>query len=252
MEISCKRWSIEQKWEAAARILKLGLPEPTVTKNGFLWSGQRTRKCMEKIAEYVPRCMEYKVHTKFRNMCGRYQWDSRLNPRQELLPIQIKDIQKVPTGKHTHRFDLTVENDHTYMVDGVAVHNSPETTTGGNALKFYASVRLDVRRITGIIKDALDQPIGGHMKVKVIKNKVAPPFKECELDIIWGDGISKGADLIALGEGLGVVEKSGAWYSMDGDRLAQGHNNTVRLISEDEELQAKIRAAIEAVEKGSE
>ncbi|MFX8664564.1 DNA recombination/repair protein RecA, partial [Acinetobacter baumannii] len=93
---------------------------------------------------------------------------------------------------------------------------SPETTTGGNALKFYASVRLDIRRI-GALKDK-DEVIGNATRVKVVKNKVAPPFKVVEFDIMYGEGVSKTGELIDLGEKAGVVEKSGSWYSYDGQR----------------------------------
>jgi recombination protein RecA len=100
---------------------------------------------------------------------------------------------------------------------------SPETTTGGNALKFYASVRLDIRRI-GAIKDR-DEVVGNATRVKVVKNKVAPPFKQVEFDIMYGEGISKTGELIDLGVKAGVVEKSGAWFSYGDERIGQGREN---------------------------
>ena len=103
------------------------------------------------------------------------------------------------------------------------MYGSPETTTGGNALKFYASVRLDIRRI-GSIKDH-DEVTGNQTRVKVVKNKVAPPFKQVEFDIMYGEGISKIGELIDLGVKAGVVEKSGAWFSYDSQRLGQGREN---------------------------
>ncbi|MCA0304721.1 MAG: recombinase RecA, partial [Proteobacteria bacterium] len=108
------------------------------------------------------------------------------------------------------------------MKIGVMFGN-PETTTGGNALKFYASVRLDIRRI-GAIKDK-DEVVGNSTRVKVVKNKVAPPFKVVEFDIMYGEGVSKTGELIDLGEKAGVVEKSGSWYSYDGQRIGQGREN---------------------------
>jgi recombination protein RecA len=108
------------------------------------------------------------------------------------------------------------------MKIGVMFGN-PETTTGGNALKFYSTIRLDIRRITQIKKD--DGVIGARTRVKVVKNKLAPPFREAEFDIIYGEGISREGDILDLGSGLGVVEKSGSWYSVSGERIGQGREN---------------------------
>ena len=105
---------------------------------------------------------------------------------------------------------------------------SPETTTGGNALKFYASVRLDIRRI-GQIKDK-DQIVGNQTRVKVVKNKVAPPFKITEFDILYGEGISKEGEIIDLGVAEGFVEKSGSWYSFNGNRIGQGRENAKKFL----------------------
>ena len=100
---------------------------------------------------------------------------------------------------------------------------NPETTTGGNALKFYASVRMDIRRI-GAIKDR-DEVIGNQTRVKIVKNKLAPPFKTVEFDIMYGEGISKTGEILDMATEMGLVEKSGAWYSHDGDRIGQGREN---------------------------
>jgi recombination protein RecA len=118
---------------------------------------------------------------------------------------------------------------------------NPETTTGGNALKFYSSIRLDIRRL-GAIKLA-DQIVGSRTKVKVVKNKVAPPFKEAEFDIFYGTGISKEGELVDLGTELGIVEKSGAWYSFNGERIGQGRENTKEFLKENPEI-------ADAIEKG--
>ncbi|MCC0012211.1 MAG: recombinase RecA [Rhodobiaceae bacterium] len=124
------------------------------------------------------------------------------------------------------------------------MYGSPETTTGGNALKFYASVRLDIRRI-GAIKDR-DEVVGNQTRVKVVKNKVAPPFREVEFDIMYGEGISKLGELIDLGVKGGIVEKSGAWFSYDSQRLGQGRENAKQYLRENpevaEEIEAKVRA----------
>ncbi|MEQ9491152.1 MAG: recombinase RecA [Alphaproteobacteria bacterium] len=120
---------------------------------------------------------------------------------------------------------------------------SPETTTGGNALKFYASVRLDIRRI-GQIKDK-DVVVGNQTRVKVVKNKVAPPFRQVEFDIMYGEGISKTGELLDLGVNANIVEKSGAWFSYDGQRIGQGRENAKRFLTENkdiaDQLERKIR-----------
>ena len=119
---------------------------------------------------------------------------------------------------------------------------NPETTTGGNALKFYASVRLDIRRI-GQIKDR-DEVVGSQTRVKVVKNKVAPPFKQVEFDIMYGEGISKTGELIDLGVKAGIVEKSGAWISYDGERIGQGRENAKAFLKDNPKVAAAIEKAI--------
>ena len=119
---------------------------------------------------------------------------------------------------------------------------SPETTTGGNALKFYASVRLDIRRI-GSIKDR-DEVVGNQTRVKVVKNKMAPPFKQVEFDIMYGEGISKTGELVDLGVKAGIVEKSGAWFSYDSQRLGQGRENAKTFLRENPEISNEIEHSI--------
>jgi len=121
---------------------------------------------------------------------------------------------------------------------------SPETTTGGNALKFYASVRLDIRRI-GSIKRG-DEVVGSETRVKVVKNKVAPPFKQATFDILYGEGVSREGEIIDLGVDLGIVDKSGAWYSYNGDRIGQGKDNVRNFLRENTEMARDIEAAIRA------
>ena len=119
---------------------------------------------------------------------------------------------------------------------------SPETTTGGNALKFYASVRLDIRRIGSIKKG--DEVIGNETRVKVLKNKVAPPFKQVEFDLLYNEGISREGEIIDLGVKEGLVEKSGAWYSYNGDRIGQGKDNVRNFLKEHPEMAQEIEAQI--------
>jgi recombination protein RecA len=122
------------------------------------------------------------------------------------------------------------------------MYGSPETTTGGNALKFYASVRLDIRRI-GAIKER-DEVVGNTTRVKVVKNKVAPPFKQVEFDIMYGEGISKMGELIDLGVKAGIVEKAGAWFSHDSVRIGQGRENAKTFLKQNPDMAAKIEQMI--------
>jgi recombination protein RecA len=124
------------------------------------------------------------------------------------------------------------------------MYGSPETTTGGNALKFYASVRLDIRR-TGQIK-AGEDIVGNTTRVKVVKNKVAPPFKQVEFDIMYGEGISKTGEILDLGVKAGIVEKSGAWFSYDSVRVGQGRENSKVFLTENPDVAARIEAAVRA------
>jgi len=119
---------------------------------------------------------------------------------------------------------------------------NPETTTGGNALKFYATVRLDIRRIAQIKKD--DSVIGGRTRVKVVKNKLAPPFREAEFDILYGEGISREGDILDLGVEQDIVEKSGAWYSVGGERIGQGRENARLFLKEHPEISADLAKKI--------
>jgi recombination protein RecA len=124
------------------------------------------------------------------------------------------------------------------------VYGNPETTTGGRALKFYASVRIDVRK-TDQIKSGTEV-VGNHVKCKVVKNKVAPPFKTAEFDIVYGKGISKESELIELGTTLGIIEKSGSWFSYNGDKLGQGKDNARQVLMENNALAAEIESNIRA------
>ena len=127
---------------------------------------------------------------------------------------------------------------------------NPETTTGGNALKFYASVRLDIRRTTQI-KDG-EEALGNHVKVKVVKNKMAPPFKKAEFDIVFGEGISHSSELVDLGVELGIITKSGSWFSYNDQKLAQGREAAKKVMQDNpelaDEIEAKIRAALKSIQ----
>jgi recombination protein RecA len=122
---------------------------------------------------------------------------------------------------------------------------SPETTTGGNALKFYASVRLDIRR-TGTIKKG-EEAIGNETKVKVVKNKVAPPFKTAEFDILFGEGISREGEIIDMGVQHGILEKSGAWYAYSGEKIGQGRDNAREFLRENPDLAREVENKVREI-----
>jgi recombination protein RecA len=147
------------------------------------------------------------------------------------------------TGNIKHSNTLVVFINQIRMKIGV-MFGSPETTTGGNALKFYSSVRLDIRRI-GAVKDG-DEVIGNETRVKVVKNKVAPPFRQAEFQILYGQGINRLGELVEMGSKLGIVEKSGAWYSYKSDRIGQGKKNACDFLRDNPEMAQEIEAAIRA------
>jgi recombination protein RecA len=152
------------------------------------------------------------------------------------------DIQSKTDYPIMSRYDIEVEGSHNYFADGVMVHNSPETTTGGKALKFYASVRMDVRRIE-TLKDGTDA-VGNRTRVKVVKNKVSPPFKQAEFDILYGKGISKEGSLIDMGVEQGFIRKSGSWFTYEGEQLGQGKENARNFLLENVDVANEIEKKI--------
>ncbi len=163
--------------------------------------------------------------------------DSHVGLQARLMSQSLRKL----TGSISRSRCMVIFINQLRMKIGV-MYGNPETTTGGNALKFYASVRLDIRR-TGQIKDR-DEIIGNTTRVKVVKNKVAPPFKQVEFDIMYGQGISKIGEILDLGVKAGLVEKSGAWFSYDSVRIGQGRENAKNFLTEHPELRDKLEAAI--------
>jgi recombination protein RecA len=204
------------------------------------FSTASSEKFQKLVAPYMHPSMEYKLLPRFRGEFSVQQEFVPATPR--LVPAQILDIHVKPPTRSMSRFDLEVEGSHNYFVDGVMVHNSPETTSGGKALKFYASVRLDVRRIE-TLKEGTDA-VGNRTRVKVVKNKMSPPFKVAEFDIIYGVGISREGSLIDLGVEQGIVRKSGAWYTYEGDQLGQGKENARTFLRDNPDLANEIEKRI--------
>ncbi|MBI4065695.1 recombinase RecA [Candidatus Kaiserbacteria bacterium] len=179
-----------------------------------------TDKFLQLIRFFVHPSMQYKMLPQYRRpLAVKPQYDEQ---RQLALAVPVVRIADKPKKRGMNRFDIRVRGHHNFLADGIIVHNSPETTPGGKALKFYTSVRMDIRRIASIKKG--EEVVGGRVRVKVVKNKVAAPFKTTEFDLLYNEGISREGELIALGEKFGLVEKVGATYKFNGEKLAVGYD----------------------------
>ncbi len=206
----------------------------------LVFGKDETAKLHELVAPYVHPSMGYKLLKRFH---GRFAVEPEfVEPTLLPVPAPVLDVRIKPPTRSMHRFDIEVEGTHNYLADGVIVHNSPETTTGGKALKFYASVRLDIRRIE-TLKDGTDM-VGNRTRVKVVKNKCAPPFKQAEFDILYGIGISREGSLVDVGVEQGIVRKSGAWYTYEGDQMGQGKENARKFLKENPDVAAEIEKKI--------
>jgi recombination protein RecA len=206
----------------------------------LLFSTAGTRTFHELVAPYVHPSMEYKLLPDLR---GQFRVNPEFtDPTMALLPGHVVSSSVVSYEDEVSRYDIEIAGTHNYFANGVMVHNSPETTTGGKALKFYASVRLDVRRIE-TLKDGTD-PVGNRTRVKVVKNKVSPPFKQAEFDILYGHGISREGGLIDMGVEHGFIRKAGAWYTYEGDQLGQGKENARNFLRDNPDLADEIEKKV--------
>ncbi|MCH9709267.1 MAG: recombinase RecA [Actinomycetia bacterium] len=212
----------------------------TAGKAVLTFSTAASAAFQEVVAPYMAPSMDHKLLPRFRGRC--VVEPQFVEPSQRLVPARVLDVHVKPHTQSMNRFDIEVEGNHNYFVDGVMVHNSPETTTGGKALKFYASVRLDVRRIE-TLKDGTDA-VGNRTRVKVVKNKVSPPFKQAEFDILYGKGISKEGSLIDMGVEQGFIRKSGSWFTYEGEQLGQGKENARKFMIENPEIAAEVEKKI--------
>ena len=202
----------------------------------LVFAKDETAKLHALIAPFVHPSMQYKLLERFQ---GRFAVEPVFAPvRQMLAPMPILSITVKPPTRSMHRFDIEVGGTHNYFVDGVMVHNSPETTPGGRALKFYSSVRLDIRRIESI-KDGAEI-VGNRTRVKVVKNKVAPPFRQAEFDIMYGKGISREGTLLDIAVDMGIIKKSGAWFTYEGEQLGQGRENAKSFLADNPEIMVEV------------
>lgn len=240
--ICCARMPVEKRQALAGWFAQRHIPTTLTTDGRINFNVAATRLFHKMIAPFIHSSMDYKLLPEYRGFYQPINFEIEKLSRAVAMPIL--DIYRKPSSKKTHRFDVEVEGNHNYMVDGVIVHNSPETTTGGNALKFYASVRLDIRRIGSVKKG--DDTLGNETRVKVVKNKVAPPFRQAEFEILYGEGISFVGELVDLGVSYGFINKSGSWYAYNGEKIGQGKENVKAFLKENpekaKEIEAKIRA----------
>ncbi|MDE3031978.1 MAG: recombinase RecA [Acidobacteriota bacterium] len=213
------------------------LRESSANKKAILvFDTSESAKFQALIAPYVHPSMDYKLLARFR---GRFALEPVFEPmRYELMAMPVTAVRVKPKTRSMHRFDIEVEDSHNYLVDGVVVHNSPEVTPGGRALKFYSSVRLDIRRIESI-KDGTEI-VGNRTRVKVVKNKCAAPFKQAEFDIMYGQGISREGSVLDVAVELAFVKKAGAWFTYEGEQLGQGRENVKTFLRENPQLMAEI------------
>jgi recombination protein RecA len=230
---------------------RLGIGRPRDDGFRFAFNSQQTALLQRAIAPYLHPAVDYKLPPRLR---GQFVWQPPVGHTEtpegrrtfRVVPVEITDRRVRPSGIRPYRFDLEVEGNHTYLANGVVVHNSPETTTGGRALKFYSSIRLDIRR-QDTIKNGTEA-IGVRTKVKVVKNKLSPPFREAEFDVIYGEGISKEGSVLDLASEHNVVEKSGTWYTYKSERIGQGRENAKRYLKDNPkvlaDLEAKVRGAL--------
>jgi recombination protein RecA len=219
-------------WGINAKLTVRGAREVAVLQ----FPTAETAKLHALIAPFVHPSMQYKLLPAYQ---GRFEVEPVFaEPRQVLMPMPITSISVKPPTRSMHRFDIEVGGTHNYFVDGVMVHNSPETTPGGRALKFYSSVRLDIRRIESL-KDGAEV-VGNRTRVKVVKNKVSPPFRQAEFDIMYGQGISREGSLIDMSVDLGIVKKSGAWFTYEGEQLGQGREKAKEYLKQNPEVMMEI------------
>ena len=204
--------------------------------------------------------MNYKIHKDFHNTLKEETIDNSNTVKEILIPVKIVDIYEKPFNSKINKFDIEVEQNHNYFVDNVLVHNSPETTTGGNALKFYASIRMDVRNASGDkdISEEFGQK-SKKIKVKIVKNKVAPPFTVAELTLNTNEeeneyGFSQYEELLNLCVKKELIKKAGAWYSYGDEKIGQGANSAIQWLKANPEIYKTLREKVTSIflEKGKE
>lgn len=199
-----------------------------------------SQKFQQLIKRYVHPSMVYKLLPVYRGYFNVKPVFSE--PVWKPIAVPITDIHDKPRTRAMVRFDIGVRGTHNFMADGIIIHNSPETTSGGMALKFYSSVRIEMRRSAQI--QAGERIVGNRVKLKIVKNKVAPPFRTTEFDILYNEGISRYADIVNTGVRYNVINKSGAWFNYGKEKLGQGIEGARIFLKENPKLEKEIVAKI--------
>jgi len=243
IEISVKKYAKDLIDLLAYQLNKEFLVFPTITnRKTLLFSGEESKKIQELVCKYIHPSMQYKLSHHFQDKF-EIIWTTFKEPIWKMVKMKILNKEEIiMDSKYMQKFDLEIEDNHNYLVDGVGVHNSPETTTGGNALKFYASQRIDIRRI-GQNKDG-EEVKSNRTRVKVVKNKVAPPYKKAEFNIEFGTGIDKIQEIIDIAVMLDIIKKSGSWFSYGETKLGQGSAGVKTLFKDNPELCEEIKDKI--------
>ncbi len=244
-EIAANSFSYEDRQLLVDWLAEQGI-EAKNHANGRISFGNKeaVQKFHAWIARYVHPSMQHKLMAEFRGQFRAIEAD----PCERLVavPMPILNIYTKPRTRSMNRFDLEIEGNHSYIVDGVVVHNSPETTSGGRALKFYASMRLDVRKLESL-KASGGEVIGTRTRVRVTKNKVAPPFREAEFEIMFVEGgISKTGEILDLATELNLIEKRGAFYRYNDGLLGQGRENAKAFLNENPAIRDELEDAVRA------
>ena len=221
---------IKYKYDIEGKLVKQGY------KTIIVFDQHNSNKFQQLIKKYIHPSMRYKLLPVYRNYFNVKPAfaESVLKP----MPMPVTDIHIKPRTRSMIRFDIGVKRTHNFLADGIIVHNSPETTPGGMALKFYSSVRIDIRRSAQI--QSGERIVGNRVKVKIVKNKVAPPFRTAEFDILYNEGISKYSDILSTGVRFNIIGKAGSWYTYGNQKLGQGIEGARQFLKEDSKLEKEI------------